>query len=366
MATSTPRTAALILSAALAALCAPLLLALAATANDTAVDSSCGPAGTGTTIAGVALDAEQMGNARTISTVTASRHLPVQAAVIALTTSYTEARLRNQLAQTDHDSEGLFQQRISIYGKQVADDPVKATGAFLDHLTRIRDWATLPVGQAAQDVQRSAHPHRYQPNAALGQALAGQLWPAAAATADSTTPSGDSGSALGAPTICAGGRAGSLVGPAGSTVTGTTRVPAGLVIAGTAKGRQAATYALAQLGKPYQWAAAGPDAYDCSGLTMAAWASAGVALPHFTGSQVTQGKPEPLNLSQALAGDLVFIPGADGTPADPRHVGMVAGYVDKPDGRHLWLVHAPMSGLPVELTEASRWAGQIVAVRHIA
>ena len=43
--------------------------------------------------------------------------------------------------------------------------------------------------------------------------------------------------------------------------------------------------ASAQLGKRYEWAAAGPDAFDCSGLTMAAWPAAGVALPHLAAAQ---------------------------------------------------------------------------------
>jgi len=124
-------------------------------------------------------------------------------------------------------------------------------------------------------------------------------------------------------------------------------------------------YALAQLGKPYVWAAAGPDAFDCSGLTMAAWAAAGVPLPHQAAAQTGSGVPSPTNLSQAVAGDLVMIPGANGTPARPGHVGMVADHVDAPDGRHLYLIQAPMTGIPVELTEATRWQGQIVAVRHI-
>ena len=71
-------------------------------------------------------------------------------------------------------------------------------------------------------------------------------------------------------------------------------------------------------------------------------------------------------VSQAVGGDLVFIPGSDGTPQAPGHVGMIAGYVRRPDGVHLYVVQAPMSGLPVMLTEVSEWSGQIVAVRHIA
>lgn len=55
--------------------------------------------------------------------------------------------------------------------------------------------------------------------------------------------------------------------------------------------RVAVEYALAQLGKAYVWGAAGPDAFDCSGLTMMAWAAAGVALAHYTVDQLTEGTP---------------------------------------------------------------------------
>ena len=51
----------------------------------------------------------------------------------------------------------------------------------------------------------------------------------------------------------------------------------------------AVTYALAQLGKPYLWGGTGPAAYDCSGLTMMAWAQAGVRLLHYTGDQINEG-----------------------------------------------------------------------------
>ena len=124
----------------------------------------------------------------------------------------------------------------------------------------------------------------------------------------------------------------------GNNVAGTTHIPAGLVIDGSPAAQTAVTFALAQLGKPYVFDAAGPNSYDCSGLTMAAWATAGVALEHWTGSQVDAGTPEPLDLSEAVAGDLVLIPGADGTMANPGHVGMIIGYVDTP-GRA-----APVSG----------------------
>ena len=166
------------------------------------------------------------------------------------------------------------------------------------------------------------------------------------------------------------------VNPAGTTCDGgegtvatgttTTTTPNGLAVTGTAAGVKAVQFALAQLGKPYVWGAAGPDSYDCSGLTMAAWATAGVTLPHFTGDQVNDGTPEPVDLTQAQAGDLVFIPGSDGTPSDPRHVGMVAGTVTDATGTHLYLLEAPQTGENVELIDATRWAGIVSDVRHIA
>jgi cell wall-associated NlpC family hydrolase len=322
---------------------------------------ACGGGGTATTIAEVRLDAEQMANADTVVTVTADRSFPNYAAVVAVATAYTESRLHNSTVQADHDSEGLFQQRVSIYTKPVADDPVRATEAFLNRLVRVPNWQRNAVGADAQAVQHSGHPERYQPNTSLAAQLVGQLWPAAAAAA--ARPSAQ-------PAVCPGAgaqsRVGKFVGPTGNNVAGITSAPAGLVINGSTRGGKAVRYALAQLGKPYVFGAAGPDSFDCSGLTMAAWAAAGVALPHLAAAQADAGMPEPTNLTAAHAGDLVLIPGADGTAAEPGHVGMIAGYVDRADGRHMYLVQAPEAGVPVELTEVTEWSGQIVAVRHIA
>jgi cell wall-associated NlpC family hydrolase len=63
-------------------------------------------------------------------------------------------------------------------------------------------------------------------------------------------------------------------------------------------------YARAQLGKPYVFATAGPDTFDCSGLTKMAWAQAGVSMAHFSGAQFSAFPHVPTNALQP--GDLVF------------------------------------------------------------
>jgi cell wall-associated NlpC family hydrolase len=67
----------------------------------------------------------------------------------------------------------------------------------------------------------------------------------------------------------------------------------------------AVRFALAQVGKPYVWGASGPNAYDCSGLTMASWRAAGVSLPHSSREQYGYGTH--VSVSQLQPGDLVFM-----------------------------------------------------------
>jgi peptidoglycan DL-endopeptidase CwlO len=85
----------------------------------------------------------------------------------------------------------------------------------------------------------------------------------------------------------------------------------------------AISYAEEQLGKPYQWGATGPDAFDCSGLVMMAYRAAGVDIPRTSQEQWAAGPP--ISPSQVQPGDLVFFAGADGTPTAPGHVGLVIG-----------------------------------------
>jgi peptidoglycan DL-endopeptidase CwlO len=79
----------------------------------------------------------------------------------------------------------------------------------------------------------------------------------------------------------------------------------------------AVAFAEAQVGKPYEYAATGPNSYDCSGLTMRAWQAGGVSMPHYSGAQYSMFPKVPID--QLQPGDLVF-------PSDPgQHVGIYIG-----------------------------------------
>lgn len=123
---------------------------------------------------------------------------------------------------------------------------------------------------------------------------------------------------------------------------------AGLATGGSAMGDVAADWALTQLGKPYVWAAAGPETYDCSGLTMRAWERVGVRLDHWTGTQWTSGPHVPLD--RLRRGDLLFFAYNTNDPSTIHHVGIYVGR-----GR---MVHAPQTGDVVRV--ASIWRGDLV------
>ncbi|AZM48212.1 glycoside hydrolase [Streptomyces sp. WAC 06738] len=83
------------------------------------------------------------------------------------------------------------------------------------------------------------------------------------------------------------------------------------------KSAQVLAFAEAQLGKPYVWGATGPDSYDCSGLTQAAWREAGISLPRTTYDQVNAGTQ--VAKADLQPGDLVFF------YDDVSHVGIYVG-----------------------------------------
>jgi hypothetical protein len=127
----------------------------------------------------VAYNAEQQKNINLILSIVKKRGLPPQAAQIALMTAMVEAGLEDHSGpSTDHDSGGLFQQRPSAgWGTyQQVRDPVYATNKFLDHLTAIQGWQTMQPGAAAQAVQGSAFPDRYQEHFGEAASILQSAW----------------------------------------------------------------------------------------------------------------------------------------------------------------------------------------------
>jgi cell wall-associated NlpC family hydrolase len=123
--------------------------------------------------------------------------------------------------------------------------------------------------------------------------------------------------------------------------------PAG---APSARAARAVAFALAQRGKPYRWGAEGPGAFDCSGLTRAAWRAAGVALPRTAAAQYAHGGRRVAR-GELKPGDLVFF--RSGGPSG-WHVGLVVG-----GGR---MVEAPGRGARVRTAPVDR-GGYLGATR---
>ena len=123
----------------------------------------------------------------------------------------------------------------------------------------------------------------------------------------------------------------------------TVRLPSDVPVSGRAAA--AVQYALAQVGDSYVYGAAGPDAFDCSGLTMMAWAQAGVGLPHSSSAQYGSGPH--VATSDLQPGDLVFY------YSPISHVGIYIG--------NGMIVHAanPGTGVAVASVSSMPYSGAV-------
>jgi len=309
------------------------------------------------------LSAAQAQNARVVA-ATASARAGDRAALIAVMTGLAESGLRilanpndpsgnklpNQGVGSDHDSLGIFQQRGPWGTAAQRMDPVASTNLFLNALLRQADWSSIEPWRAAQDVQRSAFTG--VPIAANGFSPvygANYLAQAEKATRIIQLIKTDS-----AKLDCGGGPGDTPTGPVGASgLPVGYRIPA----SASAAARAAVKFALDQRGKPYVFGAAGPRGYDCSGLTLSAWAHAGITITRTTYTQRDDGtSTDQVSLRP---GDLVLIPGSDGSLASPGHLGMYIG-----EGL---VIHAPHTGDVVKVvTYKSFTAKGISALRHIA
>jgi peptidoglycan DL-endopeptidase CwlO len=122
----------------------------------------------------------------------------------------------------------------------------------------------------------------------------------------------------------------------GSTSTSTstsTSSGSGSSSSASTQAEKAIAFARDQLGKPYVWGATGPDSYDCSGLTQAAYRAAGIDLPRTTYDQVNAGTR--IAQSDMKPGDLIFF------YSDVSHVGIYIGNGE--------MIHAPHTGTVIKI-----------------
>ena len=118
-----------------------------------------------------------------------------------------------------------------------------------------------------------------------------------------------------------------------STSSGSPSSGGSVSVSASGAAATAVAFARAQLGEPYVWGAAGPDSWDCSGLTMMAWKAAGVSLPHSSSMQYSSGRK--VSRSNLQPGDLVFY------YSPISHVAIYIG-----NGQ---IIHAPNPSTPVSV-----------------
>jgi cell wall-associated NlpC family hydrolase len=278
------------------------------------------------------LSAAQLGNAQIIAEVGISMGVPTPGETIAIATALQESGLQNVI-YGDRDSLGLFQQRPSQGWGSPAQilSPTYAAKQFYSRLLQVPGWRSMSTTDAAQAVQRSGFPDAYDKWQDEAQALA-------------TTFTGGLN--------CTPEDSSDVTAAAAAVKVAGYHIPTGVPVPILA----AISFALAQIGKPYVWGGTGPYGWDCSGLMMMAYRAAGITIPRGSIAQSTVGQPV-YDTHQLRPGDLLFVPGSDGTVTAPGRVGMYLGQGI--------LVEAPHSGLNVQVSPlAGYWMENPVSIRR--
>jgi cell wall-associated NlpC family hydrolase len=239
-----------------------------------------------------------------------------------------------RLAQSEAELQDKEQQAQG-YRDEMADAKAEAEDSLAaaeEVLANLQEEERQRLAELQAQREREAREAAEAARRALEQQQAQQQQPA---QDQSTGQDSDTGQDTGgADDTGGGGGGGEAEGPAasGGGFTGGSRAAAAI------------SYALSQVGDRYVAAAAGPDAFDCSGLTLAAWRQAGVSLPHYSYAQFSSVRRIPD--SELQPGDLVFYFGSGA-----HHVGMYIG-----NGK---MVHAANPRDGVEITDyKGPWYGE--------
>jgi cell wall-associated NlpC family hydrolase len=251
-----------------------------------------------------ALDSSQRAIAGQIIAIGKQRPIPARGWQVAIQAGMTESGLHNDPGG-DRDSAGIFQMRPSQGWGTYAQvtDPTYEINKFYDVLLAVPNWQTMRPGAAAQAVERSAFPDRYNNWELMAASLVSNL--------------------------------GGVTDPSGCGVS-----LASATLATSPVAAKAIAFALSQQGKPYVWGATGPDAYDCSGLMLTAYRAAGITLPRVASDQFGAGARLPVRNAQP--GDLMFLATDPSNPNTIHHVFMYLG--------NNQIVEAPFQGHPVHVT----------------
>jgi len=204
-------------------------------------------------------------------------------------------------------------------------------------LAEQRAEAELLARQRAQAAAAAAAAQARREAALEAAAAATTTTAAPAATTTTAAPAATTTTAAPAATTTTAAPAATTTVPSSTTTTAPAATANTQVPGESQAAAVAVQAALSRVGDPYVWGAAGPDAFDCSGLVMWAYAQAGVYLPHYSGAQYADTTHIPM--SELQPGDLVF-------PADPgQHVAMYIGNGE--------IVQAPYTGADVQVVPLS-------------
>jgi len=292
--------------------------------DDDAAAATCGAAGT---VSGTAVSVQeenlpakvgpysgdQVKNAAAIISIGKQRGLTQHAQQTALMAAMTESTLNN-LSGGDRDSAGLFQMRPSMGWGTLAQvtNISYAINLFYERLVKVPGWDTKTPGEAAQAVEGSAFPDAY----ATKSAYAVEMLNALSGVTVSTVSQTNEGA-----TCTAGAAAGASAGGTNNALAAGEQPATG---PHAAQINQVIGFAKQQLGEAYVLGGAGPNVWDCSGLTKVAYAGIGINIDagHSATTQwrngVARGQMHPL--SEVQPGDLIFWGGNDAW-----HVGISLG-----------------------------------------
>ncbi|MEX0426292.1 C40 family peptidase [Nocardioides sp. DS6] len=250
----------------------------------------------------------------------AARQAANAAAAQARSVAAERTRLLRQLAHLQHISVALATRRQDALEEQRQEKAEAAAAA---------------AAQAA--AQKAAHEAAQKSGQKSGQKSAQQSGQQAGQQHHTTAPDHDAGDAASSSGQAPAAPPADDAGAPAPTPPASAPAPSGGVGAAIAFARQ-------QIGEPYVWGAAGPDSWDCSGLTMRAWEAGGIALPHYSVAQYEESTP--ISPADLRPGDLLFW-GTSNSPSSIHHVALYVG-----DGQ---MIEAPRTGVPVREISMYAW-----------